>query len=121
MSAKTKICRSVGLFSLMLLCLTACQNNSKTVGENGTQTPVKHTVEISAMKFIPDTVIVHPGDTVVFINKGLVAHNATQLPDSTWQSPDLEEGESWSFVPTQSDSFFCSIHVVMKGYIIMKQ
>ena len=120
MLLKNKISVAIGFFSLMLVGLTACQNTSKNTEDSKTSGPVTHTVEISAMKFVPDTVMVHPGDTIVFINKGLVAHNATQLPDSAWQSPDLQQGESWSFVPKQSDSFFCSIHVVMKGYIMMQ-
>ncbi|HET8573215.1 MAG TPA: plastocyanin/azurin family copper-binding protein [Edaphocola sp.] len=115
MRSENKISVAISLLSVVLTCFTACQNNSKTTGK----TPVKHTVEISAMKFVPDTIMVHPGDTVTFINKDLVAHNATQLPDSAWRSPNLQEGERWSFVPAKSDSFFCSIHVVMKGYIMM--
>jgi len=114
-----KIPAAIGLFTLMLACFAACQSTSTTTEETVPSGPVKHTVEISSMKFVPDTVMVHQGDTVVFINKDLVAHNAVQLPDSIWRSPDLQEGESWSFVPSQSDSFFCSIHLVMKGYIMM--
>lgn len=119
MGIKNKASVVVGFLSILLLCFTACQNTSESVNQVKTEAPINHIVEISAMKFISDTVMVHPGDTVTFVNKDLVAHNATQLPDSIWQSPDLQEGESWSFVPTQSDSFFCSIHVVMKGYIMM--
>lgn len=110
---------TVVFFTLLLACFTACQSTSTTTENSAPSGPVKHTVEISAMKFIPDTVMVHLGDTVFFVNKDLVAHNATQIPDSTWRSPDLQEGQSWSFVPTQSDSFFCSLHLVMKGYIMM--
>lgn len=119
MGSRNKIAAATGVLGLIIMCFTACQNNPTTTGQPGTQAPVKHIIEISSMKFIPDTVMVHPGDTVTFVNKDLVAHNATRLPDSVWQSPNLQENESWSFVPTQSDSFFCSIHMVMKGYIMM--
>lgn len=72
-------------------------------------------VSIVQMKFQPETLRVHQGDTVVFTNKDLVDHDATALPDSAWASPALKTGESWSLVADKSTDYFCSLHVVMRG------
>ena len=72
-------------------------------------------VSIVQMKFQPETLRVHQGDTVVFTNKDLVDHNATALPDSAWASPTLKTGESWSWVADKSTDYFCSLHLVMRG------
>ena len=74
-------------------------------------------ISIAAMKFEPSTIMFNIGDTLIFTNNDLVEHNVTQFPDATWASPTLKSGESWTFVPTQNDSFYCSIHPTMKGNI----
>ena len=79
--------------------------------------PTAVAVTIAQMKFTPDTVMVQLGDTVVFTNKDLVDHDATALPDSAWTSHALHSGNSWKLVPKQSTDYFCSIHVVMRGYV----
>jgi plastocyanin len=79
--------------------------------------PTSVAVTIEQMKFNPDTVTVQLGDTVVFTNKDLVDHDATALPDSAWTSHALHTGDSWKLVPEKSTDYFCSIHVVMRGYV----
>ena len=81
--------------------------------------PRRDTVIIRLMKFKPDVMQVNKGDTVVFINKDIVVHDITQEPDKTWTSSALPVGESWSMVATESANYFCSIHVTMKGKIIV--
>lgn len=106
-------------FSTLLLIagigfLTSCNPDTESAATNKTDT-----VLIDQMKFVPQDLTVNKGDTVVFINKDIVAHNATEV-DSAWRSPDLNMGESWSFVPEKSADYFCSIHIVMKGHIEVK-
>lgn len=82
--------------------------------------PTAHAVSIAQMKFIPETLRVHLGDTVVFTNKDVVDHDATALPDSSWSSHALHPGESWKWVADTSSDYFCSIHVVMRGTIVVE-
>jgi len=84
---------------------------------------VKHkvyTVEIKEMKFQPAELTVQKGDTVVWINRDIVAHDVTEQPDKKWASPPLAMGQSWSLVATQNEDYYCSIHVIMKGKLVVK-
>ncbi|HET6527411.1 MAG TPA: plastocyanin/azurin family copper-binding protein [Balneolaceae bacterium] len=87
---------------------------------NCAHTPEVHTVEIAQMKFNPPVLYVNKGDTVVFINNGFVDHDVTESENHKWASPVLSAGESWSMVATESSDYYCSIHVVMKGKIVVK-
>lgn len=106
--------------------LAGCQNKPKQTGQ--AQSPEKvqqripqtDTVRIVRMKFVPDTVSIQLGDTLVFINKGIVMHNVVQYPDQKWKSPLLHSGDVWKYVPEKEGRYFCSIHKVMKGYIIIE-
>ena len=80
--------------------------------------PKTYTVEIIQMTFRPAVLKVHKGDTVIFINKDIVAHDATEV-NKAWHSPPLATGESWKWVATKSADYYCSIHLVMKGKIIV--
>lgn len=82
--------------------------------------PHYHTVEIKQMKFIPEELTVSKGDTVVWINKGITTHDVTELNNSSWTSSTIPVGASWSKVITQSDDYYCSIHVVMKGKLVVQ-
>ena len=98
------------IYLLCFLCvLNSCTGNIKK------DIPRVHTVEIKDMKFQPADLIVQKGDTVVWINKDLVAHDVTEESSKAWSSSLMPAGQSWRFVVTQSADYYCSIHVVMKG------
>lgn len=80
----------------------------------------KHTVEIKAMKFQPAELVAENGDTVVWVNHDILAHDVTEQPSKAWSSSVMPAGASWSLVVTQSADYYCSIHVVMKGKIVMQ-
>ena len=81
--------------------------------------PKTHVVEIKDMKFEPDTLTVSKGDTVLWINKDIVAHDVTEK-DKAWASPPLNNGESWKKEVNKSDDYYCSIHVIMTGKLIVE-
>jgi plastocyanin len=88
-----------------------------------TSTPEKkihkvYTVEINQMQFQPSLLTVQKGDTVVWINHDIVAHDVTEEAGKLWTSGPLAPGESWSMVVTKSADYYCSIHVVMKGKLV---
>lgn len=72
------------------------------------------------MKFKPDKITVHKGDTVLFINQDLVRHDVTEEPEKCWRSPALATGESWRLVVTQNTDYLCSFHPTMKGKIVIR-
>ncbi|SEW12241.1 plastocyanin/azurin family copper-binding protein [Kaistella antarctica] len=76
-------------------------------------------VTIENMKFNPATITLNKGEKVTFINKDIVAHNATETKNS-WASPMLANGQSWTFAPEKTSNYYCTVHVVMKGKIIVK-
>lgn len=82
--------------------------------------PVSYTVEIAMMKFTPSTLSVHKGDTIIFINNDMVTHDVTEQKEKAWRSSPLAAGNSWSMVAMTSSDYYCSIHPVMTGKIIVE-
>jgi plastocyanin len=82
--------------------------------------PQTHTVEIKQMQFRPATLKLQKNDTVVFINSDIVAHNATEASSKAWASPNMASGDSWKVVVTQSADYYCTIHPVMKGKLVVQ-
>lgn len=104
--------------SIYLPCLVLFLINCSPAEEENK--PETHTVEIRQMQFQPAELTVHSGDTVVWINRDIVAHDVTEQPGKKWASPPLNAGESWRMVATQSSDYYCSIHVVMKGKLVVQ-
>src|SRR5688572_21135362 len=83
-------------------------------------TPKTYTVEINAMQFQPSELSVQKGDTVVFLNKDMVVHDVTEEKSKAWASSPLSTAQSFSLVVTESANYYCSIHPVMRGKILIK-
>jgi len=81
--------------------------------------PASVTVRMAQMQFRPDTVRVHAGDTLIFTNADVVEHDATALPDSAWTTGRLQPGETAKVVAQAGAEYFCSIHVVMRGVVLV--
>lgn len=79
-----------------------------------------HTVEIKLMKFNPQELTVSKGDTVVWVNNGITAHDVTAQPEPKWTSSSMPTGTSWQMIVNESSEYYCSIHVVMKGKLVVK-
>jgi len=79
-----------------------------------------YNVEINQMQFQPASITVQKGDTVIWTNHNMVAHDVTEEREKRWTSGPLAPGESWSLVVTESADYYCSIHVIMKGKLIVQ-
>jgi plastocyanin len=90
------------------------------ISETEKTSPKVHTIEIKHMRFEPAELIVHKGDTVVWVNHDIVPHDVTEESRKAWKSPLMLVGKSWSLVVTQSAGYYCSIHVVMKGKLVIE-
>ncbi len=81
------------------------------------QKPKVYTVEIKDMKFVPENITVNKGDTVIWINHDMVAHDVTEETAKMWTSGPIAAGGAWKMAVTKEAAYYCSIHVVMKGKI----
>lgn len=79
-----------------------------------------HTVTITGMKFEPATINIHAGDQIIWINKDIVDHDVTEQKTKSWSSSPLKSGASWAKVFTESTDYYCNLHQVMKGKIIVE-
>ncbi len=79
-----------------------------------------HTVVIRLMKFEPAELKLHKGDTVLWINKDITDHNVTEEVGKKWTSSKMPANQSWSMVVKQSADYYCSIHLVMKGKLLVE-
>jgi plastocyanin len=78
----------------------------------------EHRVVIDAMQFSPQVVEVKPGDTIVWENRDMFAHNVTGAAAGV-RSGDLAPGKTWRYKVRAGTSFdyLCTLHPVMKGRV----
>lgn len=71
-------------------------------------------VEIRKFKFVPKTLVVRPGDVVVWKNMDIVPHTATSK-DDRWDSGKIEAGGEWASVVTKemAGKYYCRFHPTM--------
>lgn len=121
----------------LLVFLFACNNPQEkptsapekpidTTSKSATDNPVSpvqnthtHIIEISRMQFNPAELTVPAGDTVVWINNDLTNHCITEV-NKTWTSGSLEPTKSFKKVIYKNSDYFCAIHIVMKGKIMVQ-
>jgi plastocyanin len=75
-------------------------------------------VVIDGMRFTPQVVQVKPGDTIVWENRDMCAHNVTAAAAGVG-SGELAPGKRWRYVVRAGPSFdyLCTLHPVMKGRV----
>lgn len=106
-------------FLCSMLYLMSCSSPDKNSGDIQVQNKVD-TVTISMMKFNPEVLEVSKGDTVLWINNGLVAHTMKSYQDGKFYSDTVEPGKSWIWIVQDSASYYCTIHPVMIGKLVLK-
>jgi plastocyanin len=93
-----------------------CSNPERNAGQNIAKTD---TIFIENMQFVPSQISIHKGDEVIWINKGIVGHNVTDVESQAWTSGNIEPGSSWKMKPTESIQYFCTIHPTRKGSVTL--
>ena len=83
--------------------------------------PRTHTVAIRGMNYVPPSLTVNVGDTVVWKNEDTVPHTATDRGKS-FDSGSIVSGASWSYVVNKkgSYSYYCTFHPNMNGKLIVR-
>lgn len=127
--------RLLSAWLCVAIVFAACResrNDHEATGEDGyseydiAQAPPKsskgaetHIVRITQLKFVPEVVKVHKGDTIMWINDDLVEHDVTEQTLMSWTSSRLSTGSTWKMAATNSVGYYCSLHVIMKGQIVV--
>jgi plastocyanin len=83
--------------------------------------PQRVEVVIQQMQFTPSEIDVHAGDTIVFINKGIVVHDVTEEIEKAWTSGPIQAGESFELIAEKDVNYYCSIHPIMTGKITISR
>ena len=75
--------------------------------------PATHVVVIEGMRFVPETLMLHRGDTVVWRNRDLVPHTVTAA--GVLDSGSLAAQASWRRVITRTGKlrYVCTFHPSM--------
>jgi plastocyanin len=105
---------------LLMLGCTASPGTSVEPQAASEDNAVVHTVRIVQMKYEPAEIHVRKGDQIVFFNQDMVTHDVTEEKSRAWASPPIPPGESWTLVARQNDDYYCSIHQVMKGRVVVE-
>lgn len=103
-----------GSLLLLFVSLNGCNFGSQPTIHK------RHIVEIKQMHFVPASLVVQRGDTVVWINHDFVMHDVTEEKHKSWRSSPLAVGASWQHVVEASAAYYCSIHQVMKGKLTVE-
>jgi plastocyanin len=80
-----------------------------------------HEVEMRATAYTPEELRVAMGDTIVFVNRDLVAHTATSA-SAAIKSGDLPVGAEWWMIAGAAGryDYWCEYHPTMKGSIVVE-
>jgi plastocyanin len=111
------ITRKFCAFSIALLIFAVPTGLQSAAGA-----PKEHTVIIKDFKFIPETLTVKVGDTIVWKNEDIAPHTATAKGKNPFDSGNLNSGASWSYTVKKKGNYpyYCAYHLSMKGKLAAK-
>ncbi len=102
----------------------ATQNNpaSENLPAANSSGPQIYNIQISNFAFVPSTLTIRKGDTVVWTNTDPVSHTVTSDSGSELNSALIPNGQNYShtFNTAGTYSYHCSVHVTMKGQITVE-
>lgn len=109
------------LFPVLFLFSCSSPDKKSTTSETAERNlPKVDTVTIQLMKFNPAVLQVNKGDTVIWINKGMVAHTIKSYQDNKFYSDTLQPDKTWKLAVKDSATYYCTIHPTMQGKLIFK-
>ncbi|HEX2079500.1 MAG TPA: cupredoxin family copper-binding protein [Longimicrobium sp.] len=87
----------------------------------GGAAPRRHVIEISAFQYQPQTVEARAGDTIVWINRDVVPHTATDR-GSGWDTGSMAAGAQASVVVERPGSYayVCAFHPNMGATLAVR-
>jgi plastocyanin len=81
-----------------------------------------HTVKMTGMRFVPESLTVARGDTVVWINEDVVSHTATSAT-AEFDSKAVDPEKKWKLTVLTEKGVFpyvCTYHPTMTGTLRVK-
>jgi plastocyanin len=92
---------------VMAICAAACRLEAEAAARK----PVTHTVTVDSVRFSPANLTVNVGDSIVWVNKDILAHTATTVKPG-FDSNVIQPGKSWRYTVTKKGEFpyTCSFH-----------
>ncbi|HEU0299909.1 MAG TPA: cupredoxin family copper-binding protein [Longimicrobium sp.] len=87
----------------------------------GDEPPRRHVIKISAFRYQPSTVEARPGDTIVWINRDVLPHTATDRA-SGWDTGSMAAGGQGSVVVERPGSYayVCAFHPNMAATLVVR-
>jgi plastocyanin len=119
MKGRSMMIKMVAALLAIVMTQASCSSPSEKTAAEAVK-PTIHSIEIRQMKFVPSELKVKKGDKIIFINHDLVTHDITEESKKAWSSSPVAADQTWTLVATESVSYFCSIHPVMNGKIIVE-
>lgn len=88
-----------------------------TLGARPSAVNTRHEVTMRGNSFRPRSLTIQLGDTVAWVNRDIVRHNAVR-PES-FDTGELNRGEEYDWVPADTGTFRyeCTIHQRMRGVV----
>ena len=110
---RTRTPSAVLLLLLLFIALVGLVGSGASIEAAQRKT---HTIMIHGMQFIPATLVVNVGDTVIWKNEDVVPHTAT-ADKKNFDSGGINPGMSWTYVARKrgSYSYICTYHPTMKA------
>ena len=119
---------------MCLLAVAGCGGGGGGGGEGATTPPPTETpakpagkvvhVRMKNIKFVPRSITVHAGDTVIWENDDSVAHTVTKDtgPGAEFDSDQLAPGAKFkqAFAASGTVHYVCTIHANQDGTIVVK-
>lgn len=89
---------------------------------NTGSSPSTQDVQIMNFAFSPSSLTIHAGDTVVWTNQDSAGHSVVSDSGSEINSPVMSTGQTYShtFTTPGTYTYHCSVHLSMKGTIIVQ-
>lgn len=120
--SKNESSRKLGIVSKLVFLSAALFILTVPAKSQSAAEPKVHTVNIKSFEFLPASLTVRVGDTIVWKNDDVVPHTATSTGKKVFDSGNIEPGASWSYVVKKKGTFpyFCAYHINMKAKLIVR-
>ncbi len=113
---------SATVTTTLLSCLLYAAGVDAAGGPTNRTSSTKVEIRIDNFSFKEQTLTVRPGTEVTWVNHDDAPHKIVSTDKSTFASPVLDTDGRFSFTFTKAGTYdyFCSIHPMMTGKIIVK-
>ena len=99
--------------------VTACGRDHAAAA---VQPPATHTIAIEGVSYAPQSLTVHVGDRIVWVNKDPFPHTATSQGAGVDSKEIAGNGGSWTYTAARAGDFnyICTLHPTMSGVVHVK-